>query len=124
MVLGAAPTCVLSHVIPHAFCIRERTETGRCCDPHFGLLSSSRRRRGLPWPYALRRSLSAAQMPWQMGSGYSWLLFGQPLAAFCMEDDISVVGISSFASKNPQKHHRVPWAPRRTGEPFREQKVK
>ncbi|KAM6084882.1 T-cell activation Rho GTPase-activating protein-like [Theristicus caerulescens] len=48
--------------------------------------SSSRRRRGLPWPFALRRSPSTAQAPGQAGSGCSRPLFGQPLAALCGED--------------------------------------
>ncbi|KAK4824725.1 hypothetical protein QYF61_018113 [Mycteria americana] len=48
--------------------------------------SSRRRRRGLPWPFALRRSPAAAQAPGQAGSGCSRALFGQPLAALCGED--------------------------------------
>ncbi|XP_050770259.1 T-cell activation Rho GTPase-activating protein-like, partial [Gymnogyps californianus] len=48
--------------------------------------SSSRRRRGLPWPFALRRTPAAAQAPGQAGSGCSRPLFGQPLAAVCGED--------------------------------------
>ncbi|XP_074707532.1 rho GTPase-activating protein 20-like isoform X3 [Strix uralensis] len=52
-----------------------------------GIISSSRRRRrGLPWPFALRRSLAAAPAPGQAGSGCSRPLFGQPLAALCGED--------------------------------------
>ncbi|KAM6412925.1 T-cell activation Rho GTPase-activating protein-like [Pluvialis apricaria] len=41
--------------------------------------------RGLPWPFALRRTPSAAQAPGQAGSGCSRALFGQPLAALCGE---------------------------------------
>ncbi|XP_074898273.1 T-cell activation Rho GTPase-activating protein-like [Buteo buteo] len=50
--------------------------------------SSSRRRkrRGLPWPFARRRTPAAAQAPGQAGSGCSRALFGQPLAALCGED--------------------------------------
>ncbi|CAM9911059.1 unnamed protein product [Bubo scandiacus] len=47
--------------------------------------STSRRRRGLPWPFALRRSPAAAPEPGQAGSGCSRVLFGQPLAALCGE---------------------------------------
>ncbi|XP_069657413.1 T-cell activation Rho GTPase-activating protein-like [Haliaeetus albicilla] len=45
-----------------------------------------RRRMGLPWPFALRRTPAAAQAPGQAGSGCSRALFGQPLAALCGED--------------------------------------
>ncbi|XP_069657414.1 T-cell activation Rho GTPase-activating protein-like [Haliaeetus albicilla] len=45
-----------------------------------------RRRMGLPWPFALRRTPAAAQAPGQVGSGCSRALFGQPLAALCGED--------------------------------------
>nr|XP_021145058.1 T-cell activation Rho GTPase-activating protein [Columba livia] len=48
--------------------------------------SSSSRRRGLPWPFALRHSRAAAQAPGQVVSGCSRALFGQPLAALCGED--------------------------------------
>ncbi|XP_074878039.1 T-cell activation Rho GTPase-activating protein-like [Buteo buteo] len=41
---------------------------------------------GLPWPFAHRRTLAAAQAPGQVGSGCSRALFGQPLAALCGED--------------------------------------
>ncbi|CAM9905646.1 unnamed protein product, partial [Bubo scandiacus] len=47
--------------------------------------STSRRRRGLPWPFALRQSPAAAPAPGQAGSGCSRALFGQPLAALCGE---------------------------------------
>ncbi|CAM9671830.1 unnamed protein product, partial [Bubo scandiacus] len=46
---------------------------------------SSRRRRGLPWPFTLRQSPAAAPAPGQAGSGCSRALFGQPLAALCGE---------------------------------------
>ncbi|XP_031952067.1 T-cell activation Rho GTPase-activating protein-like isoform X2 [Corvus moneduloides] len=46
-----------------------------------------RRRRWLPWPFALRRGpAGAARAPGQEGSGCSRALFGQPLAAVCAED--------------------------------------
>ncbi|XP_069657417.1 T-cell activation Rho GTPase-activating protein-like, partial [Haliaeetus albicilla] len=45
-----------------------------------------RKRRGLPWPFAQRRTPAAAQAPGQAGSGCSRALFGQPLAALCGED--------------------------------------
>ncbi|XP_072705548.1 T-cell activation Rho GTPase-activating protein-like [Ciconia boyciana] len=51
-----------------------------------GGTSGRRRRRGLPWPFALRRSPHAAQAPGQAGCGCSKALFGQPLAALCRED--------------------------------------
>ncbi|XP_076191462.1 T-cell activation Rho GTPase-activating protein-like [Aptenodytes patagonicus] len=57
---------------------------GLCRSPAGG--SSGRRRRGLPWPFALRRTPAAAQAPGQAGSGCSRALFGQPLAALCGED--------------------------------------
>ncbi|CAM9904157.1 unnamed protein product, partial [Bubo scandiacus] len=47
--------------------------------------STSRRRRGLPWPFALRRGPAAAPAPGQAGSGCSRALFGQPLVALCRE---------------------------------------
>ncbi|XP_029879618.1 T-cell activation Rho GTPase-activating protein-like [Aquila chrysaetos chrysaetos] len=47
--------------------------------------SSTRKRRGLPWPFALRRTLAAAQVPGQASSGCSRTLFGQSLAALCRE---------------------------------------
>ncbi|XP_009884838.1 PREDICTED: T-cell activation Rho GTPase-activating protein-like, partial [Charadrius vociferus] len=49
------------------------------------LSNGSRRSRGLPWPFALRRTPAAAQAPVQAGSGCSGTLFGQPLAALCGE---------------------------------------
>ncbi|XP_064915614.1 T-cell activation Rho GTPase-activating protein-like, partial [Columba livia] len=52
----------------------------------FAAGGSSSRRRGLPWPFALRHSRAAAQTPGQEGSGCSRALFGQPLAALCGED--------------------------------------
>ncbi|XP_052662561.1 T-cell activation Rho GTPase-activating protein-like [Harpia harpyja] len=51
-----------------------------------GSSSRRRKRRGLPWPFAHRRSPAAAQAPGQAGSGCSRALFGQPLAALCGED--------------------------------------
>ncbi|KAM6272144.1 T-cell activation Rho GTPase-activating protein-like [Spheniscus humboldti] len=62
---------------------------GLCRSPAGG--SSGRRRRGLPWPFALRRTPAAAQAPGQAGSGCSRALFGQPLAALCGEDARSQV---------------------------------
>ncbi|XP_064301544.1 uncharacterized protein LOC135312390 [Phalacrocorax carbo] len=47
---------------------------------------STRRRRALPWPFALRWGPAAAQAPGQAGSGCSRALFGQPLAALCGDD--------------------------------------
>ncbi|XP_075004033.1 T-cell activation Rho GTPase-activating protein-like [Calonectris borealis] len=55
-----------------------------CHSPAGG--SSRRRRRGLPWPFALRRSPDAAQASGQGGSGCSRALFGRPLAALCEDD--------------------------------------
>ncbi|XP_029891509.1 T-cell activation Rho GTPase-activating protein-like [Aquila chrysaetos chrysaetos] len=51
-----------------------------------GSSSTRRKRRGLPWPFAHRRTPAAAQAPEQAGSGCSRALFGQPLAALCGED--------------------------------------
>ncbi|XP_049689361.1 T-cell activation Rho GTPase-activating protein-like [Accipiter gentilis] len=58
---------------------------GLCRSPEGGN-SRRRRRMGLPWPLALRRTPAAAQVPGQAGSGCSRALFGQPLAALCGED--------------------------------------
>ncbi|XP_068256166.1 T-cell activation Rho GTPase-activating protein-like [Nyctibius grandis] len=62
------------------------SDAGGLCSSAAGGSSSRRRRRGLPWPFALWRSLTAAQAPGQAGSGRSRVLFGQPLAAICREE--------------------------------------
>ncbi|KAM6082384.1 T-cell activation Rho GTPase-activating protein-like [Chlamydotis macqueenii] len=58
----------------------------RSCSVFFVVGGSSRRRKGLPWAFALRRSPATAPAPGQAGSGCSRVLFGQPLAALCGED--------------------------------------
>lgn len=61
---AAALTCVPAHVIPLPFCIRDRTERGRCCDPQLWLFSSCWHTLGTPWQMAPLQS--ELRNHWQM----------------------------------------------------------